>query len=227
MPNAADFPRPLSPAAKAGRFFCLLMRPVLARRIGTLVTDGYLARKGWVRSVLESAVVDDAGEPLPWLTYPCVDFLASRLRPEWNLFEYGAGASTLYFARRVKAVASVEHDEAFAAGLRERLPANANLTVRPAGSATYAGALAECGELPDLVLIDGVDRAQCIEESLRRLAPSAVLVLDDAERSEYAPSVALLKDAGFRSIEFWGLAPGLVSDKCTTVFYRPANVLGL
>lgn len=227
MPNAAEAPRPLSPAAKAGRFIRLLLHPALARRIGTLVTEGYLARTGWVRSVGDAAVVDAAGEPLPWLTYPCVDFLASRLKPKWRIFEYGAGASTLYFARRVQSVTAVEHDETFAAGIRGRLPANARLLVRPSGSAVYAGALAECHEPPDLVLVDGVDRAQCIEEALRRLAPGAVLVLDDAERGEYARSVALLKDAGFRAVEFWGLAPGIAAGKCTTIFYRSANVLGL
>ena len=227
MPNAVESPRSLSPAAKAGRFIRLLLQPALARRIGTLVTEGYLARTGWVRSVGDAAVVDAAGEPLPWLTYPCVDFLASRLRPEWRIFEFGAGASTLYFARRVQSVTAVEHDEAFAAKMRERLPANARLLLRSAGSAAYAGALAECYPFPDLVLVDGVDRAQCIEESLRRLAPGAVLVLDDAERDEYARSVAQLKDAGFRAVEFWGLAPGIAAAKCTTIFYRPDNVLGL
>jgi len=227
MSETAEIPRLLTPTQKAWRLLRLLARPALARKLGTLVTDGYLAETGWVRSVCEAAVVDASGEPLPWLTLPCIDFLASRLKPEWTVFEYGAGASTLYFARRVKAVTAVEHDEAFAAGLRGRLPANAHLLVRAAGSTAYAQALAECAGPPELVLIDGVDREQCIAAALPRLGAATVLILDDAERSEYAPGVARLKAKGFRTIEFWGLTPGMVRKKCTMVFYRPDNVLGL
>lgn len=227
MSEASENHRPLSPARKAWLSLSLLARPALARKLGTLITDGYLADTGWVRSVCAAAVVDASGEPLPWLAFPFVDFLGPRLKPEWRIFEYGAGASTLYFARRVKAVTAVEHDESFAAHLRRQLPSNAQLLVRPAGSESYALALAECAAAPDLVFVDGVDRAQCIQAALPRLAPNAVLVLDDAERAEYTPAIDILKSRGFRAVEFWGLAPGWVKHKCTTVFYRQDNVLGL
>jgi len=227
MSEAAEIHQPLTPTQKAWRTLRLLARPALARKLGTLITDGYLADTGWVRSVRDAAMVDAGGDPLPWLTYPCIAFLAPRLKPEWTILEYGAGASTRYFARRVKAVTAVEHDESFAAGLRGQLPANVRLLVRPAGAEAYALALAECATAPDLVLVDGVDRVECVEAVLPRLAPAAVLVLDDAERTEYAPAITRLQAAGFRSVEFWGLAPGVVKGKCTTVFYRPDNVLGL
>ena len=66
--NPDAFPPPLSPARKAWRFLRALARPALARKVGTLVTEGYLQRTGWVRSVEEDAVVDAGGEPRPWAT---------------------------------------------------------------------------------------------------------------------------------------------------------------
>ncbi len=227
MSEIVEIPQSLSPVRKAWRALRLLVQPALARKLGTLITDGYLADIGWVRSVREDAIIDARGEPLPWATYPFIDFLGPRLQPGWRVFEYGAGASTVYFARRVKAVTAVEHDELFAARLRPELPVNASLLVRAAGSESYALALMECAPAPDIVVVDGVDREQCIQAALDRLPPAAVLVLDDAERAEYATSIAQLKNKGFRVVEFWGLAPGLVRRKCTAIFYRRDNVLGL
>lgn len=208
-------------------FLRLLARPVFARKLGTLVTAGYLAETGWVRSVRAGAIVDAGGAPQPWTTFPFIDFLGPRLGRGWTVFEYGAGASTLYFAARVAAVTAVEHDAAFADRLRPALPRQARLLVRPGESADYAEAIAECPAPPELVCVDGVDRVRCVAAALPRLAPGGVLVLDDAERPEYEPARVRLAAAGFRAVEFWGLAPGRVERKCTTVFYRRDNVLGL
>ena len=69
----------LSPGRKAWLFLRLLSRPALARKLGTLVTEGYLARTGWVRSVITGEIVDEAGRPVPWMTRPFVDFITPRL----------------------------------------------------------------------------------------------------------------------------------------------------
>lgn len=220
-------PPALSPAQKAWAFFRQLARPALARKLGTLVTEGYLAETGWVRSMAIGQIVDGQGEPLPWLTYPFIEFLTPRLQPHWTVWEFGAGASTLYYARHVRAVISVEHDESFATALRPRLPVNVRLHLYAAGTPDYSSALAASDRMPDVVIVDGVDREECLRQASECLAPRAVIVLDDAERAEYAGAVLQLKEKGFRAVEFWGLAPGLVHGKCTTVFYRPDNVLGL
>jgi hypothetical protein len=208
MSDAPDTPRLLSPARKAWRFLRLLARPALARKLGTLATAGYLAETGWVRSVLGGTVVDAHGAPLPWATLPFIDFIAPRLRADWTVFEYGAGASTLFYAARVRAVLAVEHDEAFATQLRPRLPANARLLVRALGAAAYPEAIAECAPPPALVSVDGRERERCVTAALGRLAPDGVLVLDDSERPEYAPALAMLAAAGFRAVEFLGTRTG-------------------
>lgn len=227
MPNAAESPRPLSPAAKAGRFLRLLMRPVLARRIGTLVTEGYLARTGWVRSVLSGRIVGQDGEPLPWMTYPFIDFIGPRLTQHIQLFEYGAGASTLFFSLRVGQVRSVEHDQAFVNELTPKLPKNARLMVRSAGEENYVLAINEWEVRPQVVIVDGLRRVECAAVARTRLAADGVLVLDDAQLPEYEPIHADMRTAGFRRLDFWGLAPGRVEHRCTTIFYRGENVLGL
>src|SRR5207248_5255473 len=45
---------------------------------------------------------------LPWFSYAAIDFLKSYLRNEMQVFEFGSGGSTLFFAQYCKSVASVE-----------------------------------------------------------------------------------------------------------------------
>jgi hypothetical protein len=48
---------------------------------------------------------------LPWITFPAIRFLESSLTKDMVVYEYGSGGSTLFFAKRVKQVYSVEHNE--------------------------------------------------------------------------------------------------------------------
>src|SRR5437762_2857857 len=93
----------------------------------SLATRGPLKDDGWLRSFREERCVDAEGRPLPWLTYPAIEFLAARVRPEMRVFEYGSGQSTLWWAARVRQVISCEHDPAWAERLRDQLPANVTL----------------------------------------------------------------------------------------------------
>ncbi len=57
----------------------------------------------------------------PWLTFSATRFLQRHLRSTMQVFEYGAGGSTLFFAARVANVVSVEHDSAWAAQVQAAL----------------------------------------------------------------------------------------------------------
>lgn len=46
----------------------------------------------------------------PQINPRAIRFLESIIRPEWKVFEWGSGQSTVFFARRVTLIASVEHD---------------------------------------------------------------------------------------------------------------------
>lgn len=228
--KAAFGPRPADgwreAIRKGGAFLWLLMHPQLARKLGTLSTRGYLADTGWIRSTLRPRGALDLADPMPWATYPFVSFIGARLHPRLRVFEYGAGTSTLYYAARTAAVFAVEHDATFLRRLTPHLPANARVEFQAEGSEAYVHAVD--GAAPfDLVIVDGRDRVRCATAALAALAPGGVLVLDDAERQEYAPAPALLSQAGFRRLDFNGLAAGIVHAKTTAVFYRPNNCLGL
>ncbi len=60
----------------------------------------------WYRSLYTTP----AEQELPWITYAGIDFLNRVLAPDMRVFEWGVGGSTLFFARRVRNLVSVEHD---------------------------------------------------------------------------------------------------------------------
>lgn len=57
----------------------------------------------------------------PWITFAAAAFIESRLSPSARVFEWGSGGSSLFFARRVAAVVSVEHDAPWFELVRETM----------------------------------------------------------------------------------------------------------
>jgi SAM-dependent methyltransferase len=125
----------------------------------------------------------------PWLAPDAVRFLEFWLKPSDTVFEWGAGRSTLWMARRVQAVTSVETDaqwygrvklQAEQEGLRNL---ELHYLAEPEDSEAsfdYANAAAATGESFDLIVIDGLDRDRCALAALARLKPGGLLLLDNA-----------------------------------------------
>lgn len=194
----------------------------------SLLTQGPLREDGWLRSFREGSPVDATGRPVPWLSYPAIEFLAARVRPEWRVFEYGAGASTRWWAGRVAEVSSVEHDREWYERVKDGLPAHVTLRHVPLeyGGDYARSAAAHPGRF-DVVVIDGRDRVNCARAALTALSPAGVIVWDNSDRAEYAEGHALLAAAGFRWVPFVGMAPVFNQKTETAVYYRDGNVLGL
>ena len=50
-------------------------------------------------------------DAMPWISFTVINLLDKYLKPEMKVFEYGSGGSTLYFAKRVAKVVSIEHNK--------------------------------------------------------------------------------------------------------------------
>ena len=80
-------------------------------------------RQGWMKSFDEGFSQDENGEALPWMSYPAIEFLKENLRKENCVFEFGAGASTLFFTKRVKKVVTLETDPRWFEIIKQKLAA--------------------------------------------------------------------------------------------------------
>ena len=68
----------------------------------TPITTSY--RTGHFRSSLKMAAVTRQGDPLPWYTYPAIDFLKDRNYAGKTVLEFGGGQSTLWWAAHAASV---------------------------------------------------------------------------------------------------------------------------
>src|SRR5688572_13130708 len=84
-------------------------------------------RSGHFRSSLKRAAVSKDGRPLPWYTYPCIDFLKARSFNDKSVLEFGGGHSTLWWAARAKDVVTIDGNAGWYERLKSQVPANVDL----------------------------------------------------------------------------------------------------
>ena len=177
--------------------------------------------------------VDDLIElDVPWWTYRATDEVERFLSQKdgtARVFEYGSGASTVWFATRSAHVDSVEHHEGFAAVMR-RVLRERDLTdkvefivVEPTRSAEpetasgrrnerqldfteYVSTIDRVGGKFDLISIDGRARAACLAAALPHLADGGMVIFDDSQRPRYRQA---LETSGLAVRRFRGFAPSL------------------
>jgi len=178
-----------------------------------------LVETGWLLSLYAGLPVNAAGDPLPWVTYPAIDFLEPKIDPAWSVLEWGCGQSTRWWARRVRRVVSVEHDPAWHARVAAATPANVTVHLRP-DPVDYADLTGVPDELFDAVLIDGGDRNRAARTAVTRAKPTGVIVFDNADRRSVRDGLAFLADAGWHRVDFFGLLPSYAYRICTSVFLR-------
>lgn len=203
-----------------------LAAPLLLLRKG--LRAELVSGHGWARSLITGEPLDESGEPIPWIPYAAVGFLAERLHERMSVLEFGAGYSTLFFATRVARVVSLEHQHRWIKRVRAR--ATSNVTVVPTDASSvqaYLSPLADRTDRFDLVLVDGRHRNEAIAAVLPLLSDGGVVVLDDSQRARYAGAFVTARAAGFRQLHFEGHKAASVNLYRTTVFYRDWNCLGI
>ena len=152
----------------------------------------------------------------PWLTQEMVALLESWLRPEDHALEWGAGRSTLWLARRVGRLTSVEHNPSYHLRLKACLQAEGLRNVELHFCEQEAEYVAVAAQLPpeslDFVLVDGVARDLCALAALSRLKAGGILVLDNSNR--YLPSASCAPTSRHPpdgpASERWGVFAGCV-----------------
>lgn len=206
-----------------------LTHPEALKMILSFKESGYLYEVGWFRSLEEKKPVDKDGNPIPWFTYPAIDFLKDRLNKNMVVFEYGSGNSTLFFAERVKEIISVETDKIWYRQITQKLPSNARVIYfdENALKTTYEEVIKSANNKFDLIIVDGIYRNECIRNSLSNLSAKGIIILDDSERDEYKEGIDFLTQNNFNQLDFWGPAPIIFNKKCTSIFYYSNNCIGI
>ena len=148
----------------------------------------------------------------PWLTQQANQICSTLLMPQDVGLEWGSGRSTFYFARRIKCLTSVEHDETWYKAVSSKLKvaniSNVNYLLckldkgqKPEESSYIQVANAFSKESIDFVLVDGRYRDVCANIVLEKIRPGGIIVIDNVER--YLPSDSISPSSRHK-----GSAPG-------------------
>lgn len=196
----------------------------------------------WLTSILSRKNPLSAGQM--WMPYPALTYLENRLTGYEQAFEYGGGGSTLWLAKRVATLITVEHEAGWIATIDGELR-NAGLknctlllrepevsdessgdsqafrSARVEGSfESYVKAIDSVPDASlDLVIVDGRSRAACLLRAMPKVRHGGLLVLDDSYRTRYAAAMGTL--SGCQRIDFCGIRPFSLSPSRTTLWIRP------
>lgn len=202
-------------------------RLIAARKL-VLRQSSFLRSTGWLESSRRGYPCDREGRPLPWMNYAVIDFLEKRLKPDFSVFEYGSGFSTLFYARQVSTVFSVEDNPYWFERMKPQMPENVVVTLQPKDeNGQYCRSILHAKNEFDLVVIDGRDRINCIPHSVARLKDRGVILLDDSGRDKYKAGMDLLVSMGFRALDFVGMKPTASGLHRSTILYRSGNCFGV
>jgi hypothetical protein len=181
-----------------------------------------------MESLLAGKPVDRHGRPIPWMCYPVVSLLEQRLHGDLQVFEYGSGYSTYFYAERAKAVVSLECDRAWFDRIGPTLPSNVTLLFKDADTdGEYCRAIHSVGRPFDVVIVDGQDRVNCLKQAAIALTERGVILLDDSQREAYEEGLQHLRGIGFRLLDFEGMKANGLGVYKTTLCYRQGNCLGI
>lgn len=187
----------------------------------------------WLRlpGALWARAISRTGDT-PWMVPAAVSYLAHVMRPDWNVFEFGSGSSTVWYAARSGRVTSVEHDPRWYDLVRQRLDerVTGNCDLRLVDLKAFPKCMEGCeDDTFDLVIVDGSeegegDRLSCVASSAPKVKQGGYLVLDDCDQAAYRGADALLVRWAVR--RFVGVKPYPLMAVETSIYQRPLNPRG-
>jgi hypothetical protein len=182
-------------------------------RIGITLAD----KEGFYKSTLLGLPVDKFGLPIPWFSYPAINFLNQYNLDGKKVFEWGSGNSSLYWASRCQCVVSVENNLRWYKKIVEKTKKIKKLKVVYAKNKTeYLTSIQKGKSKFDIIVIDGYYRKEAAQLSADRVKSGGMIILDN---SDWHPGASkYLRDKKFIEIDMAGFGP-INPYTTTTSFY--------
>ncbi len=166
----------------------------------------------------EWACRDQHGNPIPWYTFPALEYLEELDLSEKTVFEYGSGFSSLYWAKRARSVISVEKDAEWHGKFQDQLLDNQQILLRP-DREKFVAELDAHGMF-DIIIIDADWRRECAELTRKHLNPGGLVVLDNSDW--YPLAAERLRKDDFLQVDMKGFGPINPYTWCTSFLFDRA-----
>ncbi|MFA5732641.1 MAG: hypothetical protein WC934_11635 [Acidithiobacillus sp.] len=185
---------------------------------------------------------------VPHVSVEAVRMLYKIVTKESVVFEYGAGASTIFFARNAKLIYSVENIKEWYDKVKEELEyfglTNCKIThceqeqilegeedkykdylstTRIHKNCHFKKYASKIDRFPDnyfdIILVDGRSRVACFLHAMSKVKPGGYIVLDDSHRNKYSKAVEAVST--WKAVEFEGHAYTIHYPQKTTIWQKP------
>lgn len=191
-----------------------------------------LVSTGWLRSIWTGKIQGPDKQPVPWLSYPAVHFLNSLDLTGARVFEYGSGASTLYWKERyqsgeIKDYAAAETNALFHYEMaRQDGFYRDKVILYDEGDPAAMFAHIEEDQLSphrpfDVTVVDGdfLRRHLELEHSLAITDSMGLIIVDDVQWFPHCVEEFCAKHRLYR-IDFAGFAPAVSYQKITSILFK-------
>jgi len=190
-----------------------IQRPLIC---GLRAAKILLSGHGQTRKDRLGNCIDANGCPIPWMTYSAIEFLRGYDLSFCDVFEFGSGSSTFFWAKHCNSVISVEHYQPWFEKMNEYQ--NNKTTIIPQFDLSkYPEEIHNYTEF-DLIVIDGAERMRATQSSLEHIKKHGIIIVDNSEW--YQNCCALLRGHGFSQYDFCGFTPLNSFTSMTSIFVR-------
>ena len=174
---------------------------------------------GYAAGYLAGEPIDGDGNPIPWFTYPSVEYLKQLDLRDKSVFEWGSGNSTLFWANKCHDVSSVENDQAWYEKNRSRSKDNMKLflKVRPN---EYVRTITECNKKFGIIVIDGTERLACAHLAPKYLTDDGMIIFDNSDWDVSFELVRFLRDQNLIQVDFSGFSSLNAITSVTSIFFK-------
>lgn len=165
--------------------------------------------------------IDGEGNPIPWFTYPAIEYLKQLDLQALSILEWGIGNSTLFFAQRCREIISIEHNKNWFDSISSLLPANAKGVF--VDEEHYHNYPLQLDKKFDIIIVDGIKRRDCLSISLSLLSERGFILFDNSDRNpDYCE---FLRSRDLIQVDFHGFGPIVDFTTTTSIFFsRKFNI---
>jgi hypothetical protein len=172
---------------------------------------------GHQKSVHLGKPVDASLNPIPWYTYPAIEYLKQFDFVDKHIFEYGSGNSSIFWSLLAKSVTSVEIDPEWFETISKSKSKNLSIHLKEE-QFEYVDFIENANKLYDVIVIDGAYRYDCAKAAIKCISDDGLIILDNSER--YPKLCSELRNHDLLQVDFFGLGPINYYTWTTSLFFQ-------
>ena len=209
------------------KYLTLALKSINPSIRAQIINFKYLAiDRAQFKSIKLGRPVDNKMNPIPWWTYPVIDYLNQFDFNDEIIFEYGPGNGTLWFLDKgCKKIISIENDKSWYKELEETKHNNQIVLFREKKEDYFSSIL---NYDSTVLIIDGKWRKENVEficSNFEKINNNLkMIIIDNPDKFQLGEQIRDITNLhNFVQADFFGFGPAFRGIGCTTVLINSSN----